>query len=68
MSEEKKDKELTEEELKQAAGGKRMRKAPKGGLRETSGEPNDPATSGGGGPTIGSVEPLPDPGRGNWKR
>ncbi len=60
MPEEKKDKELTEEELEQAAGGRRMRRAPKGALGETSGKPNEPST-GGGGPSVGGVEPLPDP-------
>ncbi len=67
MSEEKKDKELTEEELEQAAGGKRMRKAPKGSLGEASGKPNEPST-GGGGPSIASVEPLPLPSRGGRGR
>ena len=60
MIEEKKDKELTEEELEQAAGGRRMRRAPKDALGETSGKPNEPS-SGGGGPSIASVEPLPKP-------
>ncbi len=59
MSEEEKDEELSEEELEQAAGGRRMRKAPKGPLGETSGKPDDPST-GGGGAGI-AVEPLPKP-------
>ncbi len=59
MTEEKKDKELTEEELEQAAGGKRMRKAPKGSFGETTGDPAKPSS--GGGPSISSAGPLPKP-------
>ena len=47
--EEKKDKELTEEELEQVTGGKRLSRA-----RDKR------PSAGGGGPGTGVLEPLPD--------
>lgn len=59
-----KEKELTEEELENAAGGLRARRAnqPLG----EGGQVDPPRSSGG--PTIGGVEPLPDPPKGGVKK
>ena len=59
------EKNLTNEELEQAAGGKRLSRAPQGELQgggtvvPDAGDSNDGGNDGG--PTVGGVDPIDDP-------